>query len=139
MKAISIRQPWAWLIVHGLKVTENRTWRSWYRGPLLIHAAKGMTAKEYRECDALCRANGIRLPPVDQLQRGGIIGQVRMTDCIAYTPGLGAKFKPFFFGPYGFIFQNAEPRPFEPMVGSLGIFEARDRRESCRGRIGAPA
>ena len=38
MKALSIRQPWAELIVAGLKDIENRTWRTDYRGPVLIHA-----------------------------------------------------------------------------------------------------
>ena len=39
MKILSIRQPWAALIVHGFKETENRTWSTSYRGPVLIHAA----------------------------------------------------------------------------------------------------
>ena len=38
MKALSVRQPWAELIVAGLKDVENRTWRTDYRGPVLIHA-----------------------------------------------------------------------------------------------------
>jgi hypothetical protein len=40
MKAITVRQPWAELIASGAKRVENRTWRTRYRGPLLIHAAK---------------------------------------------------------------------------------------------------
>lgn len=62
MKAISIRQPWAWLILHPdlqgeerahaiecrmLKDIENRTGPTRYRGEILIHAAKGMTRAEY--------------------------------------------------------------------------------------------
>jgi hypothetical protein len=38
MKALSIRQPWAWLIVHGVKDVENRTWRTNFRGRFLVHA-----------------------------------------------------------------------------------------------------
>jgi hypothetical protein len=38
MKALSIRQPWAWAIAHGGKDVENRTWGGGYRGPLAIHA-----------------------------------------------------------------------------------------------------
>jgi hypothetical protein len=38
--ALSIRQPWASLIVAGLKPVENRSWRVRYRGPLLIHAGQ---------------------------------------------------------------------------------------------------
>ena len=40
MKTLSVRQPWAWLIVYGGKDIENRSWRTPYRGPLLIHAGK---------------------------------------------------------------------------------------------------
>jgi hypothetical protein len=39
-KALSIRQPWAHLIVAGIKQIENRTWTTRYRGPLLIHAGQ---------------------------------------------------------------------------------------------------
>jgi hypothetical protein len=53
VKALSIRQPWAWAILHAGKRIENRDWRSChYRGPLLIHAAKGCTRQEYD--DAVC-------------------------------------------------------------------------------------
>lgn len=38
MKALTVRQPWADAIAHGPKHTENRTRRTTYRGPLLIHA-----------------------------------------------------------------------------------------------------
>ena len=39
MKALSVRQPWAWCIVSGFKSVENRTWTTKYRGPILIHAS----------------------------------------------------------------------------------------------------
>ena len=42
MKAISIRQPWAWLVVHGYKDVDNRTWATKHRGPILIHAGKAL-------------------------------------------------------------------------------------------------
>jgi hypothetical protein len=47
MKALSIRQPWAWLILHAGKDIENRDWPTRFRGRFLIHAAKGMTRDEY--------------------------------------------------------------------------------------------
>lgn len=40
MRALSVRQPWAWAIVNGHKRIENRTWAPRYRGTLLIHASK---------------------------------------------------------------------------------------------------
>ena len=39
MKALTIKQPWASLIAHGVKDIENRTWKTKYRGKILIHAA----------------------------------------------------------------------------------------------------
>ena len=46
MKAISLWQPWASLMAHGMKTIETRDWYTFYRGPLIIHAAK-------RKMDAL--------------------------------------------------------------------------------------
>lgn len=40
MKALTIRQPWASLIAHGVKTIETRSWSTEYRGPLAIHAGK---------------------------------------------------------------------------------------------------
>lgn len=39
MKTLSVRESWAYYIVAGLKDIENRTWRTDYRGPLLVHAS----------------------------------------------------------------------------------------------------
>ncbi|MCC7374294.1 MAG: hypothetical protein IT581_06545 [Verrucomicrobiales bacterium] len=44
--AISVRQPSAWMIIHAGKDIENRTWRTKFRGRVLVHAAKGMTDDE---------------------------------------------------------------------------------------------
>lgn len=60
MKALSIRQPWAWLIVNGFKDIENRSWDTKYRGLVLIHASKGMTKDQYRACREICNS----LPPL---------------------------------------------------------------------------
>ena len=50
MKAITIWQPWASLLAHGVKQYETRSWATSYRGPIAIHAA----AREPRKCfDAL--------------------------------------------------------------------------------------
>jgi hypothetical protein len=40
MRAICIRQPWAHFIVKGFKDIENRSWKTNYRGPILIHAGE---------------------------------------------------------------------------------------------------
>lgn len=121
MKALSIRQPWAWLILHAGKDIENRTWSTRLRGRVLIHAAQGMTRKEYDEVvEAIwvtTRCNGALPPEYEQLQRGGIIGSVEIVDCVP------ASDSPWFFGPYGFKLANPQPLPFVPMKGKLGFFE----------------
>lgn len=46
MKALTIRQPWASLIAHGVKTIETRSWSTEYRGPLAIHAGKHRPAHD---------------------------------------------------------------------------------------------
>jgi hypothetical protein len=58
MKIITIRQPWAHLIVNGSKNIENRTWPTSYRGPVLIHASLNINRKA-------CLAN--RIDPADKV------------------------------------------------------------------------
>jgi ASCH domain len=81
MKIISVRQPRAALIVNGLKDIENRTWRTNYKGALLIHAslrADDITADEIE------RRFGVRLS--DDLPRGGIVGITEIVDCVRSHP-----------------------------------------------------
>lgn len=80
--ALSIRQPWASLIIHIFKHEENRNWSTNVRGPILIHAAKGMSKKEHQE--AMNFAYSIDpaislfeyLFEADNLPRGGIIAAI---------------------------------------------------------------
>jgi hypothetical protein len=69
MKIISIKQPWASLIVHGLKDVENRTWPTRYRGPLLIHASQRADDTSATDIE---RRFGVSLP--GELPLGGIVG-----------------------------------------------------------------
>lgn len=48
LKALTIRQPWAELILRGRKSFELRSWRTKYRGPLVIHAASKVDAWDAR-------------------------------------------------------------------------------------------
>src|ERR1700746_2671571 len=49
IKALTIRQPWAELILRGRKPYELRSWRTKYRGPLIIHAAMKIDAEDARQ------------------------------------------------------------------------------------------
>lgn len=124
MWALSIRQPWAWLIVGGHKNVENRQWSTSHRGPLLIHAAKGMTLTEYRLCHHYAAGRGVMLPTFDELLRGGIVGQVNLRNCFYmhddYRRSLSS---PWFEGPYGWHMIDAQPLPFFACRGQLRLFE----------------
>lgn len=136
MKALSIRQPWAWLIVNGFKDIENRTWRTNYRGPVLIHAGQVID----REMERLLRhwAIGIHTNPAGflspkerpdliemasrycedmELSVGGIVGQAEIVDCVSESHS------PWFQGRFGFVLADAKPLQFVPMRGRLGFFD----------------
>ncbi len=50
MKALTLTQPWATLVAIGAKCIETRSWRTSYRGPLAIHAAKGFPKAAWNLC-----------------------------------------------------------------------------------------
>ena len=77
MKVLTIKQPWATLIMQGDKRFEFRSWQTKYRGDLLIHAGKG-TDKE-----AMKRLAKY-LP--DEIPLGKILGKVTLVDCIRMCP-----------------------------------------------------
>lgn len=116
MKALSIRQPWAWLIVNGHKDIENRCWKTKLRGKIYVHAAKGMTDDEYLEAFCIAQENGVMLPLGHELERGGIVGTVEIVDCVNQDAS------PWFFGEFGFVLKNAKQLPFRPLKGALGFF-----------------
>lgn len=144
MKAISIRQPWAWAIVSSTKRVENRTWACKYRGPVLIHAAKSMTKDEYDDFrsfyDNEASVIGPPYPPdcpsYAEIQRGGIVGSAEIVDCVHEDDGrkavrLGKPVpsgldKPWFFGPFGIVLANVKALPFIPCKGALGLFDVQD-------------
>jgi hypothetical protein len=85
MKALSIRQPWAYLIITGDKDIENRTWATAYRGPVLIHAGKTM---DYDALDLLLAA-GVVIPHNSLLPRGGFVGIAAQTGVAVGGIGVG--------------------------------------------------
>ena len=128
MKILSVRQPWAWLIVAGYKPVENRTWRTSYRGPLLIHASQAMEPEDFPMQRQWIETCGLVIP--EDLPRGAIVGSATLShvDCGNGYQGDGlACTSPWFEGPFGFHMADAvefaEPIPWR---GQLGIREASD-------------
>lgn len=117
MRALSIRQPWAWLIVAGHKDIENRDWATTFRGPVLIHAGKTLTLDYWDEVASWVQMEcGIEVPPPEQLPLGGIVGAAEITGCVESSESR------WFAGPYGLELRNARALPFVPWRGMLGFF-----------------
>jgi len=113
MKAITIRQPFAWLIVKGRKDIENRSWRTHYRGPLLIHSASKFANVPLSEIEDTYQ---VRLPAIDKMKCGGIVGVCELVDCVTEHRSK------WFDGPYGFVLRNARELPFRKISGGLGLW-----------------
>jgi hypothetical protein len=124
MRAICIRQPWAWLIVNGFKTIENRTWKTERRGEVLVHASKNLTLKSYVEIkNLICQHPDIvgiadLIPPMAELETGGIVGAVTITDCVTQSDS------PWFLNTgYGFVLSGGRALPFMACTGALNFFE----------------
>lgn len=146
MLALSIRQPWCWLILHAGKDVENRSWtprnpallaaerlaRQYHQpggGWFLIHASSGMTRAEYDDAIEFAEEvewtqerhpKGFRWPKREELFRGGIVGCARLKSVFGeiHTP-----YSPWFAGPIGLLLTDATPLPFYAVKGALGFFD----------------
>jgi hypothetical protein len=119
--ALSVRQPWAWAIIHGGKLLENRSKAAVkYMRPLTgqraIHASKGMTRAEYDDGREFMRSLGIDCPAPANLLRGGIIGVVEVIGSVTESES------PWFFGPCALVLDNPRPCNFVRADGALGYF-----------------
>jgi hypothetical protein len=123
MKALSIRQPYAFAIVFGYKPVENRGWGTTFRGRVLIHAS----LKEERDAveDVVAeianqtgRAESVIADEyLANRHLGAIVGAATITDCVR---DMNSR---WFFGPHGFVL--ADPKPCKPVAcrGKLGFFD----------------
>ncbi|MCI0641225.1 MAG: ASCH domain-containing protein [Gemmataceae bacterium] len=124
--ALSLKQPWACLLVHGLKTIEVRRWPTARLGRILIHAAR--LADERREAwqhvpEGLLDCANLR---------GGFLGAAQLIGCRPYrNPEAFAAdkaahlnedswFEPA--GLYGFLFEKPEVLPFQSYPGWVRFF-----------------
>jgi hypothetical protein len=143
MKALSIRQPWAWLICKGYKDVDNRTWRL-HMPPLLnypahtrrifVHASK---ISDVERVGNICENELYILERLTENQReeyynaildfGAIIGEVDIVGCTDKSDS------PWFTGPYGLLLANPVlyPRGI-PYGGKLGFFEPDIKEVGCQ-------
>jgi hypothetical protein len=125
--ALSIKQPWAALLVHGLKTIEVRRWPTARRGLVHIHAARVPDD----------RPEGWALLPKDLKEtadlRQGLIGVAQLLGCRSYRDpqcfAVDQKLhlnEPSWFeepGLYGFLFADAKILPFQRCPGWVRFFE----------------
>lgn len=126
MKVLTIKQPWADLIVTGVKDIENRTWKTSYRGRILIHASKVPCSREELEAYTLPVLKGnvdIKNYKPGQLACGTIIGSVELVDCVINHPSQWAE-----DGVYNWVLANPVlfKEPIHNVKGMLGLWEYKD-------------
>lgn len=83
MKVLTIKEPWATLIIDGYKKYEFRSWKTNYRGKILIHAGMSL------EKDMLERFKDYNL----ECSKGAIIGEAELVDCILVDEALNKKLR----------------------------------------------
>ena len=81
MKVLTLKQPWASLVAEGIKQYEFRTWKTNYRGKVLIHAGAGVEKKE------LDRFKNLDLDYPSKK----IIAEVEIEDCLELDDNLNKK------------------------------------------------
>lgn len=127
MKALSVRAPWWWAILHAGKDIENRDWSTNYRGRVLLHASKWWSMSGvaddgetigaiYRQAGGQPRDHGHTYGMM-KAAGGCIVGSVEIIDCVDRSDS------PWFFGKFGFVLAN--PVAFDapiPCKGALGFF-----------------
>ena len=143
LRALTIRQPWAWAIVHASKRIENRSRADGirpgmcsYRGPLLIHASKRETRDEW---DALAELHSSP-PDRDSVPRGGIVGRCNVVAHVdpagrvwldaaetqqAEATGSAVDWR-WWAGGHGLVLANVRPTIFVPCRGNLGLWTPTD-------------
>jgi hypothetical protein len=122
VRCLSVRQPWASLIVAGIKDVENRTWSTPHRGAILIHAS------QRPDLDADTRGRFTRAE-IAALPRGGVVGLVTLVDCVTTSSS------PWFDGPVGWLLRDAQTLPFYPCRGSLSLFDVTPEEPALRAVI----
>lgn len=130
LKALSVRAPWWWFILHAGKDIENRDWPTNFRGTVYLHSSKWYVHRDvvddlydmdHRIPELGKRrfaVSGLQHPYVYLKKHGGcIVGTVDIVDCVSKSDS------PWFFGKYGFVLAN--PHAFSvpmPCKGALGFF-----------------
>jgi len=123
-KALSIRQPWAYLIAIGIKDIENRNWWTKFRGWFAIHASKTFEhdAVDWINTTLDHTGHSIRVPSDPKAYKiGGFIGATYLNDCVDYDDSI------WFEGKHGFkLRRSLQFDELIPCRGQLNFFNIPD-------------
>ena len=153
MKAITLRPWWAWAVVAGGKLVENRSVDYKHRGSILIHA--GVARDRGGEADLKAILRGA-IPEFEDLDRGAIIARAEVIgvierggesyfNCQTKRRELLPQSQQKWLSPkyhFGLVLANIVPVYPVPMRGQLGIWEAgniRTRKRHSRAAAGLPS
>ena len=126
MNVLTIREPYATLILNRVKTIETRSWKTNYRGELFIHASGKSLAKEFLNNDYVINLiDGIDMNYGNIICRGNLVDCVYMDESFLnaikedekeYNLGLSE------IGRYAWIFEDVEPIYPIPVKGQLNIW-----------------
>ena len=114
MKALTIRQPWAWAIAAGHKRVENRTWTTTYRGYLMIHAARTFGPDERDDAWLIALRIGSEEGRIVELSRAGlgnVLAIARLVDVRSSLPDEHPQEKWAVNGQYHWMLDDIVPVP----------------------------
>lgn len=118
MYALTVWQPWAWLIGAGHKLVENRTWVPSYKlvkdgDDIAIHSGQHPpTRDDYEGARAIAREYGITLPGSDSNEMGVAYGRGRVVAVVTFTgvarsrADLPERQRPWWVGKFGWQLAN---------------------------------
>jgi hypothetical protein len=140
MKALSIKQPWASLIAHGIKDIENRTWKTNFRGRIYIHASAKFA---FRHFDEMLDDNQLELAKELNcvLHTSAIIGEVDIVDCVINHPSIWAEKTHYFAHTkvpidkiiYNWVLSNPMlyDKPILNVKGKLSFWDFEKKQSVC--------
>lgn len=96
MRALTVKQPWATLIMLGIKQLETRSWKTAYRGELAIHAAQDGSRLHTDQLMRLERRLGAMPTTLAEKDYplGALLGVVELVECLPISPRLFAALTP---------------------------------------------
>lgn len=120
MKALTIKEPWASLIINEYKTYEFRSWKTNYRGKILIHAGKSLESNQAKKFKVYNL----------EYSKGEIIGEAELVDCIKVTEEFDEYLKginPIVYGNSGHV---------ENYAWKLENIKKYDKKIKVKGQLG---